>query len=339
MVLKITGALPWAISGLVFGIATAAHGQPLGTRASGMGQAFVAVADDASSVYWNPAGMATGAYVSFVVDFGEGDSIPGGSAGPDAASKSNARLLAFTLPPLGLSYYRLSRVVAGPDEAAELTGPSREEGRRNVQGLTTAHLGVTLAQSLNQHLVVAGTVKLVRGEVWRGPVDLARASDALDAVDGLPHRSTSRADVDAGAMLAVEQWRAGLVARNLATPSFDGPDGGPPVELDREVRLGLAWGSGWPGTSRVIVSADADLTEQASPTGDRRDLAAGVETWWLGQRLGVRGGVRGSTVGAARPVVATGVSAGLAAGLYVEAHVARGDRDERSWSVGARFTF
>lgn len=331
----------WAIFAMACLLAAAvpAQAQPLGTRAAGMGQAFVAVADDASSVYWNPAGMATGAYVSFVVDFGAGDSIPGGPGGSDGGSKTSARLLAFTLPPLGLGYYRLSQVIAGPVEAAEQEGPSREEGRRNVQGLTTSHLGVTLAQSLNQYLVLAGTVKLVRGEVSRGRVGMAGVSDALDAADGLPRRTTSRADVDAGVMLAVEQWRAGLVARNLATPSFDGPDGSAAVEMEREVRLGVAWGSGWPGISRVVLSADADLTEQASPGGDRRDIAAGVETWWLGQRLGIRGGVRGSTAGAARPVVATGVSAALAAGVYVEAHVAGGDRDERSWSVGARFTF
>ena len=33
---------------------------PVGTRASGMAGAFVAVADDATAVYWNPAGVATG---------------------------------------------------------------------------------------------------------------------------------------------------------------------------------------------------------------------------------------------------------------------------------------
>ena len=208
-----------------------------------------------------------------------------------------------------------------------------------MQGLTTSHLGVTLAQSLNQYLVVAGTVKLVRGEVSRGSVAPADASDALDAADDLPGRTTSTGDVDAGAMLAVEQWRVGVVARNLATPSFDGPDEGDAVELEREVRLGAAWGSGWPGISRLVVSADADVTRQASLTGERRDVAAGVETWWLGQRLGVRGGVRGSTVGAARPVVATGVSVALTTGFYMDAHLALGDQDQRSWSVGARYTF
>ena len=33
----------------------------IGTRAQGMGGAFVGVADDASAVYWNPAGLAGGA--------------------------------------------------------------------------------------------------------------------------------------------------------------------------------------------------------------------------------------------------------------------------------------
>lgn len=339
MASKTTGGPTWAILAAACALAGVAQAQPLGTRANGMAQAFVAVADDASSVYWNPAGMATGAYVSFVLDFGAGDSLPGGSRGPEAGSKGNARLLAFTLPPLGVSYYRLSHVTAGPDEAAEPTGPSREEGRRSVQRLTTSHLGVTLAQSLNQWVVVAGTVKLVRGEVSRGLVGLAGVSDALDAADGLPHDATSRADVDAGAMLAVDRWRVGVVARNLTTPSFEGPDGGASVELEREVRLGVAWGHGWPGTSRVVVSADADLTERSAPGGDRRDIAAGVETWWLGQRLGVRGGVRGSTAGAARPVLATGVSAALTSGFFVEAHVAGGDRGGRSWSIGARVTF
>ena len=40
--------------------------ESVGTRAQGMGGAFVGVADDASAVYWNPAGLAGGAYFSLV---------------------------------------------------------------------------------------------------------------------------------------------------------------------------------------------------------------------------------------------------------------------------------
>ena len=41
---------------------------PVGVRAAGMGGAFVAVADDATAVYWNPAGLPTGSFFSLVID-------------------------------------------------------------------------------------------------------------------------------------------------------------------------------------------------------------------------------------------------------------------------------
>ena len=89
----------------------------------------------------------------------------------------------------------------------------------------------------------------------------------------------------------------------------------------------------------MVVSVDGDVMSRATPSGDRRDVAAGVETWWMSQRLGVRGGVRRSTIGDARAAVAAGISAGLKPGMLVEAHIMHGHDDERSWSVGARMTF
>ena len=49
-------------------LASAQPDPPVGVRAAGMGGAFVAVADDASAVYWNPGGLAAAAYFSIVVD-------------------------------------------------------------------------------------------------------------------------------------------------------------------------------------------------------------------------------------------------------------------------------
>ena len=317
-----------------------ARAQSTGTRAAGMGEAFVAVADDATSIYWNPAGMATGAYLSFVLDYGQNRAEPPGTDGAPGASEGSAHFIGFTLPPFGLGYYRRSMAATTQLTPEGMTGPSREDGRQSVQALTTSNIGVSLAQSINEYIVVAGTVKFVNGEVTSGISTASDPFDALDEREAFADRSTTRVDVDAGAMVAVEQWRLGVVARNLTTPEFDRPDpDGGSVELEREVRVGAAWGSGWPGISRLVVSTDVDLTRQASMTGKRRDVAAGVETWWLGQRLGVRGGLRGSTSGEARPVLAGGVSAAIKSGVFVEAHLAHGDQDERSWSVGARLTF
>ena len=284
----------------------------VGARASGMAGAFVAVADDASAVYWNPAGVATGSIVSVVLDAGRfrlGSTVPQSIQNEE----DTGAIVALSATAIGLAYYRLGTYGIGAAEAAVMGPQSREEVRRSVHAVTTSAVGVSLVQSINHHIVVGVTPKVL----WAA--------------------GHSAADVDAGAMVWVNHLRAGLVARNLTTPEFG--DDGVGIELEREVRVGGAWGSGWTGVSRVIASFDADVMARSTPAGDRRDVAAGVETWWLGQRLGLRGGWRRSTIGDARAAVAAGISAGLKPGLLVEAHVVRGRDAERSWSVGARMTF
>ena len=297
---------------LLLSLACAAQAEAqssLGVRANGMGGAFVGVADDATAVYWNPAGLATGAVVSLNLELG-GLEPAGGSE-----RMLKHALIAFSLPPLGLAYYGQGSFGVGAPEAVVTDAQSREEVRSSVHTFTTSTVAISLLQSLTEHIVVSATPKVV----WGG-----------DSV---------RPDVDVSAMVAADRFRVGLVARHLASPSFDlGDTGDGEVELEPHVRLGGGWGSGWPGYSRVVVAVDGDVTERATPSGERRDVAAGVETWWLARRLGVRGGVRGSTVGDSRAVVSAGASA-LVAGFYVEGYFARGQAEEQSWSLGLRYSF
>jgi hypothetical protein len=289
-----------------------AQGQ-VGTRAAGMAGAFVAVADDATAVYWNPAGVGTGAIVSAVFDAGR---FQTGSPVRQSTTteEDTAAVVAISATAIGAAYYRLGTygtTVAVEPAVASLDG--REEVRRSVHALTTTTVGVSLVQSLSEHVVVGVTPKVMRGS------------------------GRNAVDVDAGVIGWVNRFRFGLVGRNLTTPAFG--NGNAAVELDRELTVGGAWGSGWTGISRVIVSVDGDVLARPTLTGDRRDVAAGVETWWLQQRLGLRGGVRRSTIGDPRGAVTAGFSAGLKPGMLIEAHVGRGADDERSWSIGARMTF
>lgn len=320
---------------LVLGAAVSAEAQaPIGLRAQGMAGAFVGVADDASAVYWNPAGVATGAYVSVVLEAGRGQAIPGDvSAGADRRSGG---LVGFSVPPLGVAYYRHVALAAPGPAAGGASG--REEVGRPVQAVAVSTLGVALLQSLGDYLVVGATVKLVHGAAGQA-LSSATGRAALDAADRAGRQGSTTGDIDAGAMLSVARIRLGVVGRNLTTPAFEAAGGSGVVELSREARLGGAWGSGWPGLSRVVVAVDGDLTRRSAVGGERRDVSAGAETWWLGYRLGVRGGVRASTLGEARPVAAAGVSAGVTQGLSVDAHVAAGARGERGWGVGVRFSF
>jgi F plasmid transfer operon protein TraF len=305
---------------LTLAIARAAAAQAdVGTRASGMAGAFVAVADDATAVYWNPAGVGTGSIVSVVLDAGRFrlGSVP--SQGVPNEEDTGA-IVALSATAFGLAYYRLGTYGISTAESAGMSPRSREEVLRSVHALTLSTVGVSLVQSLGEHIVVGATPKLVHGD------------------------GELTGDVDAGVMAWANRFRFGLVARNLTTPAFAEATAGKPgegeeIELQREVRIGGAWGSGWTGISRVVVSVDGDVMSRATPAGDRRDVAAGLETWWMNQRIGVRGGVRRSTIGEARAAVAAGISAGVKPGMLVEAHILRGRDDERSWSVGARMTF
>jgi hypothetical protein len=118
----------------------AAQAEPAaGVRAAGMGGAFTAVADDASAVFWNPAGLAAGAFFSLVVD-------------RNTMDDRSATLIALGTPPLGLTYYR--------------TATGDLPNGRNT--LVAHHAGVSVVQSLGDRIAVGATLKIVRGEASAG---------------------------------------------------------------------------------------------------------------------------------------------------------------------------
>jgi hypothetical protein len=122
-----------------------AQGQPpVGVRAAGMGSAFTAVADDASAAFWNPAGLATGAFFSLAVD-------------RNTLDNRSATLIALGTPPLGITYYRTAtRELAMVGNA-----------------LVAHHAGVTLLQSVGDRFAVGATLKVVRGTVSSPSASLA----------------------------------------------------------------------------------------------------------------------------------------------------------------------
>src|SRR3990172_4909612 len=79
--------------------------EAVGIRAQGMGGAFVAVADDATANWWNPAGIATGALFSLTVERGE-TRVPGEAPRGGPAGRTGVTGFAFGIPSITLSYYR-----------------------------------------------------------------------------------------------------------------------------------------------------------------------------------------------------------------------------------------
>ena len=137
----------------------------LGTRAAGMGGAFVGVADDATAVYWNPAGLVLGgSYFSLVLDNNQGKAEPEdiGQAGRRSAS-----LMAFT--------HAAGRVCRTTRLSATTLTPTTDPAILQLERLTTHHAGVTVVQSVRNRFAlrrdaeVGARLRRRRTRPGRGP--------------------------------------------------------------------------------------------------------------------------------------------------------------------------
>ena len=316
--------------------------ESVGIRAQGMAGAFVAVADDATATWWNPAGLASGALGNALIEYGESRqprtaTDAGGVALP--SWRSNTRGFAVAFPALGLSYYRLQVSQIEPLEPTGESGLSRQDqGRAPVRSTSFVlqQFGTTAGQSAGEHFVIATTVKLVRGSFASAAGVSADAS--LDAASALSADADTRVDLDVGVMARFGAVKVGVAAKNVRQPTFGSGD---TLTLRRQVRGGLAVTSTQHGSvGPVTVAVDADFSETPTATGEARHLAAGGEAWLFGRSLGLRGGVSANTIGPAKSVLCGGVSLALRKGTYVDGQGTFGSDEERKgWGFALRVTF
>jgi hypothetical protein len=302
--------------------------EALGTRAGGMGGAFVAVADDASAVYWNPAGLALGgSYFSMVIDWNQGEAEPD-ATGP--AGNRTANMIALSTLPLGLSYYRLG--------STTLTPNPQTPGFVHLQRLITHHAGLTVVQSVNQYLALATTLKAVHGVVASGVLPDGDRDDLLNEAGDLPDASHTKFDADVGVMGIFGPWRAGLTIRNIAQPDFTTP-GNEVIELKRQTRAGFSYR----GVRDLIVAGDVDIERNAGSLGEVRNVAGGAEAHIL-PRAFVRGGFRFNTLtdepGGHAFVYTLGGSFVTFRSLIIDAQGTLGSESgDIGWGIAARLVY
>lgn len=313
--------------------------EAIGTRAAAMSGAFVAVSDDASAAYWNPAGFASGSFFSLVIDrtsatADAGGDLPGGS--------QSGWLLALGAPALGLSYYRLRGTILDPTAPTDEADPGRNTTGADdlrVRTLVSHHLGATLVQSIAPGVAVGATLKLIRGMAATDVRPGGERESLLDNGGQLEGRTSSRLDADLGVMGTFRNLKAGLTVRNLTEPEFEAPAGAR-LQLERQVRAGIAVMpvDGW------LLAADLDLLRTTGPLGlASRDLAVGLEGR-AARRLVVRAGTRldttGEGPGGRRASVSGGGSYAVTASFMVDAQVTGGSEwAPRGWGIAARFIY
>ena len=315
----------------------------IGVRAQGMGGAFTAVADDATASWWNPAGMAGGAYFNALIESGTHREPPSdrtSTGDPQSARRTGMRSFAVAFPALGLSYYRLQVSEIQPQTStAAATGVRQEGGATEVRlrSMVLSQFGASVGQSLGSHVVVASTLKLVSA----GAASLVQpaAAGSLDAAEEIDPSGEMHAGLDVGAMAVFGQARIGLMVRNVKQPAFgSGPDA---FTLSRTARLGAAFNSGRRSViGGATVAVDVDLTKTATVLGDERRLATGGEVWTTARTFGLRGGVSVNTIGDRRTALSGGLSAALRRGMYADGELTGGtDQGRKGWSIALRVTF
>ena len=301
--------------------------EAVGVRALGMGGAFVAVADDATATYWNPAGLIN-VVSSAVLEVQRFDTRLGLDPTLREGASNHATFASLASPTVGLSYYRLrswqvDRVAGGGVDGGNTA---------SLTSLVTHHAGITVVQPLGPGLTVATVLKAVRGTVAVGSGDGGAPVGALfDQTSGLSGRSTTRLDLDVGVMIGVGAVRVAVVGRNLREPEFAVSDDAA-INLRRQLRAGLSVRP----TRSLVVAVDADLSVLATVSGPRRNIAVGAE-----QRLGrlvVRAGGRVNVEDDdPEPVGALGLSLEVLSGFWLDGQVTGGrDDGDRGWGVSMR---
>jgi len=311
--------------------------EAVGARARGMGGAFVAVADDASATWWNPAGLATAGFFHAMLERGRSrEPDQPASAAPRMGDRASSVAVAY--PALGVSYFR-TRV-----SSIGALAPDRQD--RGTQSLVLHSFsmnafGATFGQSFGSHLVVASTVRLARvGQAVAVGVPTDALEDRLDALEDQSVDRKTITDLDLGAMLRVGSLRFGATVKHVGEPSVSDEPGGF-QKLERQGRAGVALVRGRAGVLDAwTVAVDTDLTKTTAIGGEERRLAAGGEAWMLGRRVGLRAGVNLSTIGERRTFGSTGVTLAMTRGLFLDGALIPGaDQDRSGWSVSLRTAF
>ena len=310
--------------------------ESVGSRAQGMGGAFVAVANDSSATWWNPAGLADGPFLDSAI----GGATTETTGGTPPFHRERFSWFALGIPPLGISYYRFRITDIQRFSPTGMPAGGREEGGAAVpvRSLAASQVGLTLLHTIVQGLHAGTTVRYVRG-TWRtgGQAGPLQAESLLERGEALTGGSAEQhIDLDIGVLALAGPMRFGGMARNLRAPTF----GKGAVSLPRQVRFGAAFDAAKAGGPPLLVAIDADLKAYTLPSGARQVVAVGGEEWFVNGRLGVRAGARLNRVGAGERSATAGLSVSLRSGLFLDGHVVRGGAaDERGWGAAARVSF
>lgn len=325
---------------LILAFGGAVQAADLGARAMGMGGAYTALADDASAVYWNPAGLANVRWVSFtpvlafettgfdslqdfmaLLEFDPDEGIPEMPTEDWSLSASATGLGGIVTKRFGFSYLPSARVSASYTYDAGDLGFGEDSvlsGRYTLYNDKVVSAAFPLAKAPFNlaEFNVGANLKLVDGKYYTVEKQVWDPSDPTGSEEPATLAATGQGyGLDLGVQAQVtERLRLGAVARDvLRNVDWSG-------SVPDEVEVKPAYQAGVAFKAPLGLTLAADV-ENAYEYGKRvTRFRAGFEESLFGI-LALRGGVRTNPDGQ-KPAYSVGLGAGLFKFLRLEFAVA-----------------
>ena len=161
------------------------------------------------------------------------------------------------------------------------------------RGAELEEFPLTVGVPVLPRLFVGANLKWMAAEMYYQEIEVFNRKDDLNLGEyDVGSTNENAFGIDLGVLYRQPTWRAGVLARNVNSPSFDYPrlhgiDRGELV-IDPQVRAGVAW-LPW---RQLLLASDIDVTcnHSTAPHAASRIFSAGLEytPWeWLALRLGL----------------------------------------------------
>jgi len=250
---------------------------PIGARATAMGGACVGLADDASAVFWNPAGIARV----------ENNDVQFSSMRWLGAFDVNAASLVHSLGESGV--LAASAVVLSMDRM-EVTTESQPNGTGQFFDAQNLALGLTYARFLTDRFSVGVTGKYVYERIWNEVADGIAFDIGTQYRIDFQNLTIAMSMTNFGGDLQFNGPELNITylrdknfpASRLAPARYE-PDAYP-MPLHFQVGIGMDF-------YRSEVLSVRGAVDAAHPSDNRERINAGIETTFF-DRISLRGGYR-----------------------------------------------